>query len=290
MPIGKLMEKSCLTTILKGGVGIKETTVSTTDPQSGLFHKGEHKMCFAYGAHTACDKHNFVLDVEVSAGNVHDSVMFDPLYERIAAAFPQIEVIAIDAGYKTPWICKRVIDDGRLPSLPCKRPMTKKDCREWYEYVEDEYYDCVICPEYKTLPYATTNGDGYREYKSRPYICKECPTRHLCTDNRNCQKTVQCHTWNEYLEIAEDIRHSDIGKESYALRKQTIERVFADAKEKHGMRYTWHRGLSRVSGWIKMKYAAMNLKKMALWKAKDLFSQFYRLLIQYSDEKEPCVA
>jgi len=124
-------------------------------------------MCFAYGAHTACDKHNFVLDVEVSAGNIHDSVIFDPLYERIAAAFPQIEVIAVDAGYKTPWICKRVIDDGRLPSLPYKRPMTQKDGHKWYGYVEGEYYDCVICPKYKTLPYATTNRDGYREYKEQ---------------------------------------------------------------------------------------------------------------------------
>ena len=152
------------------------TVTSTTDPESGLFHKGEHKMCFAYGAHTACDKHNFVLDVEVSAGSIHDSVMFDPLYERIVKAYPQIEVIAMDAGYKTPWICKRVIDDGRLPSLPYKQPMTKKGGHEWYKYVENEYYDCVICSEYKTLPYATTNRDGYREYKGRPYVCKQCPT------------------------------------------------------------------------------------------------------------------
>ena len=34
------------------------------------------------------------------------------------------------------------------------------------------------------------------------------------------------------------------GKGLYAMRKQTIERVFADAKEKHAMRYTHHRGLA----------------------------------------------
>lgn len=271
-----------------GNGGTKEATVSTSDPESGLFHKGEHKMCFAYGAHTACERHNFILDVEVSTGNVHDSVMFDPLYERITKAFPQIGVIGMDSAYKTPWICKRMIDDGRLPSLPYKRPMTKKGGHGWYEYVYDEYYDCVICPEYKTLPYATTNRNGYREYKSRPYICKSCPTRKLCTGNRKYQKTVQCHIWQEYIEVAEDIRHSDIGKKSYALRKQTIERVFADAKEKHGMRYTQHRGLKRVSGWIRMKYAAMNLKKMALWKAKDFFFIIFRLFNRYPDIIKPC--
>ena len=55
------------------------------------------------------------------------------------------------------------------------------------------------------------------------------------------------------------------GKEIYAMRKQTIERVFADAKEKHAMRYTHHRGLTRVSAWVRLKYAAMNLKKLAQW-------------------------
>ena len=47
------------------------------------------------------------------------------------------------------------------------------------------------------------------------------------------------------------------------MRKETIERVFADAKEKHAMRYTHHRGLARVKSWVRLKYAAMNLKKLA---------------------------
>ncbi len=57
----------------------KIVTGSTTDPESGVFHKGEHKKCFAYEAHTACDKYGYVMDVEVTAGNVHDSVAFPKL-------------------------------------------------------------------------------------------------------------------------------------------------------------------------------------------------------------------
>ena len=49
------------------------------------------------------------------------------------------------------------------------------------------------------------------------------------------------------------------------MRKETIERVFADAKEKHAMRYTHHRGLARVSSWVRLKFAAINLKKLAVW-------------------------
>ena len=37
-------------------------------------------------------------------------------------------------------------------------------------------------------------------------------------------------------------------KEVYANRKKTIERVFADAKEKHGLRFTQLRGLLLAPG------------------------------------------
>lgn len=63
------------------GGGTSEVTVSTTDPESGLFVKGEHERQFAYEAHTACDRKGFVLGVEVTAGNIHDSVAWDTLLE-----------------------------------------------------------------------------------------------------------------------------------------------------------------------------------------------------------------
>ena len=36
------------------------------------------------------------------------------------------------------------------------------------------------------------------------------------------------------------------------------------------MRYTQYRGLAQVTNWVKLKFAAMNLKKLATWKWKDL--------------------
>lgn len=155
--------------------------------------------------------------------------------------------------------------------------MTKKGGLHWYEYVYDEYYDCVLCPQYKVLEYATTNREGYREYKSKGYICKDCPVRNQCTTNKKYEKTVTRHIWQEYIERAEDVRHSPLGKEAYALRSQTIERVFADAKEKHAMRYTPYSGLPAVTAWVKLKFAALNLKKLALhrWRLSPAFFRFF---------------
>ena len=79
------------------------------------------------------------------------------------------------------------------------------------------------------------------------------------------------HIWQEYLDLVEQLRRTERGKEIYAMRKETIERVFADAKEKHAMRYTHHRGLARVKSWVRLKYAAMSLKKLAEWSWNNSF-------------------
>ena len=68
----------------------------------------------------------YVLEAEVTPGNVHDSVVFDRVFDRLVERCPEAQAITADAGYKTPWICKQVFDSGRIPSPPHKRPMTKK--------------------------------------------------------------------------------------------------------------------------------------------------------------------
>ncbi len=133
----------------------------------------------------------------------------------------------------------------------------------------DEHYDCVICPEYQVLTYRTTNRDGYREYRSDPSICVNYPTRHLCTHSKDCFKTVRRHIWKDYEELADDARYTPKYQELYRRRKETVERVFADAKEKHTMRYTQYRGLAQVANWVELKFAAMNLKKLARWLWKE---------------------
>jgi len=71
----------------------------------------------------------------------YDSVMFDGLYKKVISKFTESEIVGIDSGYKTPWIMKQIIDCGRLPATPYKRPMTKQGLFKKYDYVYDEYSD-----------------------------------------------------------------------------------------------------------------------------------------------------
>lgn len=213
---------------------------------------------------------------------------FDDVYDKLTENYPEIETIVADSAYKTPHICKKVFDDGRVLSTAYKRPMTKRGGHEWWKYVYDEFYDCIICPEYQVLNYRTTNRDGYREYKSNPEICKNCPTRQLCTESKDCVKTVTKHMWSDYIELAEDIRHTPKYAKLYKMRKEKIERVFAVAKEKHTMRYTPYRGLAQVRNWVRLKFATMNLKKLAKlkWKGDNSPSNAVVFVINFINMKK----
>lgn len=238
----------------------KEKKISTTDPESGWFHKGEHKEVFAYSAQVACDKHGWALAYTVEAGNIHDSQAFPTLFSKIEPFQPHY--LIADAGYKTPSIAKFLLDKNITPVFPYTRPRGKKGKLRPKDFIYDEYFDCYLCPENQELTYRTTTREGYREYKSDPKICAQCPLLSVCTESKNHQKVITRHIWKEALEICEDIRHQKGMKELYQKRKETIERLFGTAKEYHNLRYTRERGKSKMEAKIGLTLACLNIKKL----------------------------
>src|SRR4051812_11704322 len=244
---------------------LKEIKESTTDPESGYYVKDERTKQFAYSFHAASDRNGFVLGTIVTPGNVHDSVIFEPLLEKVIEKHMKPEAVAADAGYKTPAIAQYIFENDMTPALPYTRPRTKEGYMKKHEYVYDEYYDCYICPQGQILKYSTTTKDGKRQYFSNPLECQNCPLLSVCTQSKEHKKLIERHVWAQYLEEADHLRHTQENKSIYAKRKETIEHVFADAKEKHGMRWTTLRGLKKLSMQAMLTFAAMNLKKMARW-------------------------
>ena len=168
-----------------------------------------------------------------------------------------------DAGYKTPAIAHQLLEDGIQPLFPYTRPKTKEDFFGKHEFAYDEYYDCYICPGAHILPYSTTNRSGYKEYKSCGEHCAECQYLSKCTESKDHIKLITRHVWEEYMEVAEDIRHTIGNRQIYQLRKETIERIFGTAKEQHGFRYTQYVGKARMEMKAGLTFACMNLKKLA---------------------------
>ena len=249
----------------KSEAALKEVKQSTTDPDSGWFVKNEKEQTFAYSFHAASDQHGFVVSAVVTAANVHDSQVFSDVFEQAVEHVGKPNAVAVDAGYKTPYISKYLLDGGIRPVMPYTRPHTKEGLFRKHDYVYDEYYDCFICPAGQVLPYETTTRDGYRMYRSDPKKCIQCPFRSQCTESREAVKRLSRHIWADYLDEVEHLRHTEVNKRLYARRKETIERVFADLKEKHGLRSTTLRGLKKVTMQAMLVFACMNLKKLANW-------------------------
>jgi len=70
---------------------------------------------------------------------------------------------------------------------------------------------------------------------------------------------------------------SEEGKEIYKLRKETIERIFAQGKEYHGLRFTRVRGLEKNRCLRYLLYACLNIKKLALLLSKRANPYEYQL-------------
>jgi hypothetical protein len=96
------------------------------------------------------------------------------------------------------------------------------------------------------------------------------------------------------MDEVEMIRKTSYQDQYYPLRKQSIERVFADAKDKHGCRYTRYRGLEKVQDYTYLLFASMNMKKIALWSHRkaspsSLFHHLFDSLIQWMNIKKGLV-
>lgn len=246
------------------GLDEQESVQSTTDPESGLFHKGEHKEVFAYSVQTSCDENGWILGFEAYPGNLHDSTTFFSFYEQqIQSHRP--DLLIMDAGYKNPAIAHRLLSDTTQPLFPYTRPKRKPKGENPYrktDFVYDEYYDCYLCPQNQVLSYSTTNREGYKEYKSPAKHGRSCPERQRCTHSKNHQKVMTRHVWQEAMEQCEDYRLTPEGKVWYKKRKETIERQFGTAKEHHGFRYTNLLGRAKMQMKAAVTFACLNIKKL----------------------------
>ena len=248
-------------------VKTKHIKVSKTDPESGHYHKGEHEQCFAYTHNTASDKNGFVLAHETVPGNVHDSVSFDGVRKKLMDKYNnQVTYEVLDAGFKTPAICRTIIEDNKIPFMPYTRSKGPKDLIKKKEFTYDKERDIYICPNNEELTYKTVTKEGYKTYKSNPEKCLNCPFKEQCTKSKSHQKSISRHVWQEYIEVTNELRYTQAWKDIYPLRKLTIERIFGDCKENMCLRFTRVKGLEKNRCNASMIFTCHNLKKMALWR------------------------
>ena len=244
----------------------KETKVSRSDPDSGYMVRDGKPKGFFYLDHRTVDgRLGIITDTHTTPANVHDSIPYLERLDRQRKRFAlDVHAVGLDAGYATAGIAQGLEERDIKGVTGYRRPSHRKGYIPKRKYVYDQEADAYRCPEGQVLPYATTDRNGYRHYKSDPAKCKTCPLLASCTSNAKHQKTVTRHVWQDARERTDAHRLTDWGKRIYKRRKETVERSFADAKQLHGHRYARFRGLTAVKTQCLLAAAAQNIKKIAL--------------------------
>lgn len=237
-------------------------TVSDTDPDSGMFHKTDKERSFAYSAHTACDSSGMVLSVIVTPGNVHDITMFTSVYEDIVGRIATPEFIVADAGYKSAAISHYFEETDTQLVVPYRNKNKSKGKFRKSAFIYDKETQTYTCPAGNKMSATTANLNGYITFRCERGVCKKCSHNNECYSKSYSSKMITRHIWQDSLDADDDFRKTSDGKFYYSGRKETIERVFADGKEQHGMRYTRLRGIEKVTEEVYLLFGCMNLKKM----------------------------
>ncbi|MHC9161546.1 transposase [Exiguobacterium profundum] len=225
-------------------------------------------------------KVNFIVDVYVTPGNVHDSTVYLERLDYMLHhfAFP-LEAVALDSGYFSTEIGKSLVNRGIYSVISRRRFGGKKGKfrKSRFNYLVEE--DAYRCPAHQLLRYRTTNRQGYRQYASDPKVCQDCPLLEKCIENDTNRRTITRHLDEAFLEAVNANRLTASDQYLYRLRPQTVERSFADAKELHGLRFTFYRGREAVQHANLVAATAQNMKKLAtLLARRDQIHTFFSIL------------
>lgn len=155
----------------------KETKVSTTDPDSGyMVREGKPKGFFYLDHRTVDGRHNLITDTFVTGANVHDSIPYLERLDRQRERFGfDVQAVGLDAGYMSAPICKGLEDRQIYGVIGYRRPTHRAGYLRKRDFCYDSEQDGYHCPGGQLLTYRTTNREGYREYRSDPQHCRQCP-------------------------------------------------------------------------------------------------------------------
>lgn len=263
-----------------GSVETREIQVSRTDPESGQLHKEGKPDGFHYSEHRTVDsKCNVVVNVRITAANVND---VDPVPEILRDIRSRLGALPIymgmDAGYHNARTCHLLAENGIQAVVGYRRHTHKGEHLGKYRFRYDPKEDNYQCPQGQTLLPRTVNREGYREYFSDAKLCKDCPIREKCLSEKSTRRLVTRHVWQGALDAADAFTKTAAGKALYKLRKQTIERSFAEAKELHGLRTARMLGLLNMREQSFLTAAIQNMKRIVKALASHFSLTILRLL------------
>ena len=229
----------------------KHIKVSTTDSESGYYHRDNKEKGFMYLDHrTVDDKCDIIVDAHVTKGNVHDSKPYTSRLEYIRNTYGfDIKKCGVDSGYDTLDIKKYFIENNIFAVIGYRRYGTQESRKEKSKYYYDKENDYYVERETgEVLKYkGLIDKLGYKKYQSY-----------------DKKTTIRRHIHEEWNEMFRENRLSEEGKKLYKKRKEKVELSFADSKQNHGYKYAMYKGVKKNQNYTWLICAAQNMKNISI--------------------------
>jgi len=253
-------------TTIRADIDANRVNKPTSSDQDARFGKFPGKrMAPGYKQHTVADgRARVVLGLSVTPANHHEHDEAVALVDRVLRRLEKPpDAVCADAAYASGRNYVELAERGiRLVSPP---PKAKTYTGDAYFTVEDFEYneanDMFVCPAGNQLKYVSTEKErGRRNYRAKRSDCRVCPLKTQCTRAERRSIKVSPHHGG-LVQLRTDSKTEDF-KELYASRAPVIEGVFGEAKQWHGLRRAWRRGLSKMRVQCLLTAAVINLKRL----------------------------
>ena len=239
--------------------------VSSTDPDAQLFRKLGETPILAHKTQMVVDggAAAIITAVDVRPACEADSHAVGRMLDKHRAAVgrPARELVG-DTGYGREVAFKECLVRGVQPTLRVRNLGNVHGgfTRDHFTYVPER--DVFICPEGKEMRHFT---DNFRQrqaiYKPRRGTCKGCPLKAQCAPGQGDRAVIR--RWDvDIWEQVEERLASRPGRALLRRRQIVSERIFADAKVKHGLDKAQFRGRAKMQIQALLTAATMNLKRL----------------------------
>ena len=219
-----------------------------------------------YKQHTVVDeKGRVVVGLDVSPANEHEhDYAVGVVDEALNNSGLHPEAVCADAAYGSGRNRSAMETRGiRFVSPPPKViPSKGGKCFTTEDFEYDEKKDVFICPAGSVLKYVGRVKDrpNQRRYAGPQNICRGCKLKDKCTRSSRRQLKVGSHH-AALIRLRADSK-TDSFRQLYRSRAPVVEGIFAEAKQWHGLRRAWRRGLSRMRVQCFLIAAVLNLKRL----------------------------
>lgn len=180
--------------------------------------------------------------------------------------------LALDGGYFQIQVLKWAVVHDMDVLCPPQRPrrneagvaVTSKGLFAKAAFQYDEQQDIYVCPAGQSLRPGQWKVEADTQMRVRHYgtpACKDCPLRAQCTSSASSPRKIGRHEGQELKDAMERVFQQPAARERYARRSHIVEPVFAELKERQGLKRFRRRGTRGARLELSLHCLAFNLKR-----------------------------